>query len=272
MFAEERSNLIKKLVRQRRRLTFSELQQLVNVSPATLRRDLAELEQTGDVIRVHGGVLDAGYVRTEVSFDERMVLNRASKQAIAELAAALVSSGSTVLIDAGTTCLEVGKALLGRKDIRLITHSATLLNAAFQAEAPVLCIGGELRKVSGALIGGNALNALHLIHADIAFLGATGLDLREGCSTTEISEAEMKKTMLSRATRRVLLADHTKWGKPSAIHFAAWPAFTDWITDQLPGPEENKFLLAKGIKIHTPGSASFHHSGITPTSRITSSL
>src|SRR5215469_16389638 len=143
MFAQERSNLIKKLVRQHRRMTFSALQQLVNVSPATLRRDLTELESAGDVIRVHGGVLDAGYVRTEVSFDERMVLNRAPKRAIAEIAATLVVPGSTVLIDAGTTCLGAGKALLGRKDIRLITHSATLLTAAFQAEASVLCIGGE---------------------------------------------------------------------------------------------------------------------------------
>ena len=262
MFAEERSNLIRKLVRQQRRMTFSELQQLVKVSPATLRRDLAELELAGDVIRVHGGVLDSGYARTEVSFDERMILNRVAKKAIAEAAAALVSPGSTVLVDAGTTCLELGKALLGRKDIRLITHSATLLTAAFQAEAPVLCIGGELRKVSGALIGGNALNALNLIHVDIAFIGATGLDLREGCSTTEISEAEMKKAMLSRATRRVLLADHTKWGKPSAIRFAGWNEFTDWITDQLPGPEENKFLSAKGVRIYPSKPAPFHHSAL----------
>lgn len=254
MFAQERSNTIKQIVRKHRRMTFAELQQLVNVSPATLRRDLAELELSGDVIRVHGGVLDACYLRTEVSFDERAVLNSAAKKNIAATAALLVPSGSTVLVDAGTTCLELGKTLLGRNDIRLITHSATLLSAAFQAEAPVLCLGGELRKVSGALIGGNALNVLNLIHADIAFIGASGMDPLEGCSTTELSEAEIKKSMISRATRKVLLADHTKWQNPSAIQFAGWNNFTDWITDELPDPEQTRQLCTRGLKIHKAGS------------------
>src|SRR5882757_6472670 len=160
MFAQERSNIIKKIVRKHRRMTFAELQQLVKVSPATLRRDLAELELAGDVIRVHGGVLDPCYVRTEVSFDERVVLNSSAKRAIAAAAALLVPSGATVLVDAGTTCLELGKILLGRKDVKLITNSVALMTAAFQGEAAVLCIGGELRKVSGALIGGAALSAL----------------------------------------------------------------------------------------------------------------
>jgi DeoR/GlpR family transcriptional regulator of sugar metabolism len=250
MFAHERSNIIKKIVRKHRRMTFAELQQLVKVSPATLRRDLAELELAGDVIRVHGGVLDPGYVRTEVSFDERVVLNSSAKKAIAAAAALLVPSGATVLVDAGTTCLELGKALLGRKDVKLITHSVALVSAAFYGEASVLCIGGELRKVSGALIGGAALSTLNLIHADIAFVGASGLHPAEGCSTTELFEAEMKKNMLSRATRKILLADHTKWKKPSTLHFANWDGFTDWITDEMPESEQTKQFCASGLKIH----------------------
>lgn len=250
MFAQERVNSIKQIVRKHRRMTFAELQQLINVSPATLRRDLTELELAGDIIRVHGGVLDPSYLRTEVSFDERAVLSGPAKKAIAAAAALLVPSGSTVLIDAGTTCLELGRALLSRKDIKLITHSVALIMAASQGEAPVICIGGELRKVSGALIGGAALNALSLIHADLAFVGASGLDPAEGCSTTELFEAEIKKTMMSRATRRILLADFTKWKKPSAIRFAKWDSFTDWITDSLPEPEQARQLHISGLKIH----------------------
>lgn len=250
MFAQERSNAIKKIVRKHRRMTFAELQQLVNVSPATLRRDLAELELAGDVIRVHGGVLDPCYVRTEVSFDERVVLNSSAKRAIAAAAALLVPSGATVLVDAGTTCLELGKALMGRKDVKLITHSVALVTAAFQGEATLLCIGGELRKVSGALIGGGSLRALDLIHADVAFIGASGLDPAQGCSTTELFEAEMKKQMLARSARKVLLADQTKWKKPSTVHFARWDDFSDWITDEIPEPEAAARLSASGLKIH----------------------
>jgi DeoR family transcriptional regulator, fructose operon transcriptional repressor len=250
MFTPERHNAIKRIVRKHRRMHFVELQRLVKVSPATLRRDLTELEQNGDIIRVHGGVLDPSYVRAEISFDERAVRNRAAKTAIAAAAARLVPAGATVLVDAGTTCLEVGKSLLARKDVRLITHSVALVQGAIQGEANVLCVGGELRKVSGALTGGAALGALNLIHADIAFIGASGLDLERGCFTTELTEAEMKKALLARANRRILLADHTKWQNPSTIHFAGWKDFTNWITDTLPEPKVAKQLRALGLKLH----------------------
>src|ERR1700728_1753090 len=114
MFAQERLNTIKRIVRKSRRMTFAELQRHIKVSPATLRRALSELEQSGDVIRVHGGILDPAYVRSEVSFDERLVRNRSARSRIAA-AAQLVPSGATVLVDAGSPCLEAGKALLGRR-------------------------------------------------------------------------------------------------------------------------------------------------------------
>src|ERR1700722_2450807 len=163
MFAQERHHTIREIVRKHRRMNFADLQRLLKVSPATLRRDLTELEQAREIIRVHGGVLDPGYARSEISFDERLLRNNAAKKAIAAAAARLVAPGTSVFIDAGSTCLEAGKALLGRKDVRLITHSVALLEAAYHGEAAIICLGGELRKVSGALTGGSALGALNSI-------------------------------------------------------------------------------------------------------------
>jgi DeoR/GlpR family transcriptional regulator of sugar metabolism len=250
MFAQERLNTIKRCVRKFRRMTFAELQKHIDVSPATLRRDLGELEQSGDVIRVHGGILDPTYVRSEVSFDERLVRNRAAKAAIAAAASRLVPAGATVLVDAGSTCLEAGKALLGRRDVRLITHSVALLEAGFRGEAAVLCLGGELRKVSGALTGSAALGALQAIHADVAFIGASGLDPERGCFTTDLSETEMKQALLARATRKILLADLTKWGQTSTVRFAEWKAVDEWIVDKLPPKAELKAVREAGVKIH----------------------
>ena len=231
-------------------MSFAELQEHIKVSPATLRRDLAELEQSGDLIRVHGGILDPTYARAEVSFDERLVRNRSAKSAIATAASRLVPAGATVLVDAGSTCLETGKALLGRKDVRIITHSVALLEAAFRGEASVICLGGELRKVSGALTGGAALGALESIHADIAFIGASGIDPEWGCATTELSEAEMKRAILLRATRKILLADVSKWGQPSTIRFAEWKSFDEWVVDSAPPRAEMKRVKECGIKVH----------------------
>jgi DeoR family fructose operon transcriptional repressor len=255
MFAQERLKVISKVVREKRRMTFAELQAVIPASPATIRRDLAELEDSGELIRVHGGVMDTRYVRSEITFDERMLRNVPAKRAIASLAATLIPSGASVLIDAGTTCLEAGKALFGRKDVRIITHSVTLVEAARQGEAELLCVGGELRKISGALTGGQALGILATVRADIAFVGASGLDAEEGCSNTQLFEAEMTKAILSRAKRKILLADSTKWERPSIIRFAEWSEIDDWITDKPRTAKETRKLKSLGLNLHVARAA-----------------
>jgi len=249
MFAQERHNAIKKIVRAKRRLGFADLQALIKVSPATLRRDLADLEKSGEIIRVHGGVLDPGYMRSEISFHEKLLRNSPAKKAIAAKVASLIPSGASVYVDAGSTCLEAGKVLLGRKEIRVITHSAALTAAALPGQAEFLCIGGELRRVSGALTGSRALGALSVIRADFALLGASGMNL-EGCSTTETSEAEMKRTIMERCQRNILLADSSKWPEPSTINFAGWTDFDDWVTDKNIPAKDGKTLRSLGLAIH----------------------
>lgn len=249
MFVQERHNAIRKIVREHRRLSFAQLQEKVNVSPATLRRDLTDLEKNGEILRVHGGVLDPAYVRAEISFDERLLRRNAAKKAIATEASSLIPPGSSVFIDAGSTCLEAGKALLGRKDVRIITHSVALMAISLHGQAGFLCIGGELRRVSGALVGGASLKALSHIHADFAFIGASGVDAK-GCSTTELSEAEIKRAILGCCKTKILLADVSKWQKPSTIHFADWRDLDTWVIDKKLPPRESKAIRSLGIELH----------------------
>ena len=247
MFAQERHNSIRKIVREKQRLSFAELQNLFRVSPATLRRDLSELERAGDLIRVHGGVLDPLYARTEISFDERQQRLNAEKKFIAAKANELIPAVSSVFVDAGSTCLEAGKLLMRRADIRLITHSVALVAACSHAEASVICIGGELRKVSGALVGGTAINTFANLQFDFALIGATGLN-SEGCWTTEFTETEIKKNIITRAKRRLVLADHTKWQAPSTVLFSRWDDINDWLIDKL--PVDSQIALPSTVAIH----------------------
>ncbi len=247
MFAQERHNSIRKIVREKQRLSFAELQNLFRVSPATLRRDLSELERAGDLIRVHGGVLDPLYARAEISFDERQQRQHAEKKFIAAKANELIPAGSNVFVDAGSTCLEAGKLLMRRADIRLITHSIALVAACSHAEANIICIGGELRKVSGALIGGTAVNAFANLQFDFALVGATGLN-SEGSWTTELTETEIKKNIIARAKRRIILADQSKWQAPCTVLFSTWDHINDWVVDRLP---TNPFpVIPKSVAIH----------------------
>lgn len=252
MFAEERHAAICQMVRRHRRMNFADLQKALAVSPATLRRDLTELEKAGGIIRVHGGVLDPAHLRSEVSFHERVLRHHAAKTAIAARASALIPPGASVFVDAGSTCLEAGKVLVRRKDVRLITHSVALIAEAMQGEAEVICPGGQLRRVSGALVGGSALGTLASMRADFALLGASGLD-EEGCSTTELTEAELKKALLARARRKVLLADFSKWGQPSVVRYAGWEDFDDWIGDKALPATEMRRMKKAGVGFHPAG-------------------
>jgi len=247
MFAQERRNSIRKVVRKRQRLSFAELQKLFSISPATLRRDLSELENSGDLIRVHGGVLDPLYARDEISFDERQQRQKVEKQSIASIANDLIPGGSSVFVDAGSTCLEAGKLLMRRADIRLITHSIALVASCSHAEASIICIGGELRKVSGALVGGAALNAFANLQFDFALIGATGLNA-EGCWTTEFTETEIKKSIITRARRSIMLADQSKWQAPGTVLFSAWENINDWVVNQL--PTDAAQTIPKSVRVH----------------------
>jgi DeoR/GlpR family transcriptional regulator of sugar metabolism len=249
MFAQERHNSIRKIVREKQRLSFAELQNLFRVSPATLRRDLSELERAGDLIRVHGGVLDPLYARAEISFDERQQRHNTEKKSIATKVSELIPAGSSVYVDAGSTCLEAGKLLMRRADIRLITHSVALVACCSHAEASVICIGGELRKVSGALVGGSAINAFTNLQFDFALIGATGLN-PEGCWTTEFTETEIKKTIITRARRSIMLADQSKWQAPGTVLFSAWENINDWVVDQL--PKDAAQSIPKSARVHHP--------------------
>jgi DeoR/GlpR family transcriptional regulator of sugar metabolism len=208
---------------------------------------LSELEQSGDLIRVHGGVLDPLYARTEISFDERQQRFNAEKKSIATKVNELIPAGSSVFVDAGSTCLEAGKLLMRRADIRLITHSVALVAACSHAEAGIICIGGELRKVSGALVGGPALNAFANLKFDFALIGATGLN-PEGCWTTEFTETEIKKSIIARAKSRIILADQSKWQAPGTVRFSRWDDINHWVVDRLPADALN--ALPNSVAIH----------------------
>jgi len=263
MFAHSRHQSIVEYVRHHQKASVHELETALAVSPATLRRDLAELEASGDVIRTRGGVAHPSLFRGESSFSQRGRLHPAAKRALAETAARLVPAGATVFLDAGSTCFEVGRRLLPRPDVTLITHSLPLALAAIAGGARVICLGGEVRAVSGAAVGAFALTWLENLHADWAFVGASGLHPEEGPSTTEIAEAGMKAALMRRSAHTVLVADSTKWIRPAAVRFARWDDLRHFVTDGFAdaGPASHLTLLrehAPHLRIHVPAPETGH--------------
>ena len=250
MLAAERHERITALLSEHGRMTVQDLQARLAASAATIRRDLAELEHAGLLVRAHGGAMRPPHAGGEATFARKARTAVTEKRAIAALAADLVPPHSTVFVDSGSTTLEAGRRLLARPDLTLFTNSLPLLNVRTAGQARLIAIGGELREISCALVGGLALDWLQHLRFDCALIGASGLDAHEGASTTELTEAQVKRTLLSRAQRVLLLADAGKWGHPAPITFSAWNGFHDWITDFQPAPKEAARLRALGVTLH----------------------
>lgn len=229
---QDRLHAIRRVLRRRPRLSLPGLQRELGVSRSTLRRALLELEHPGEVVRVRGGVVNADRYRGELSFDRRRARRVEQKRAIARRAVELVPSNASVYLDAGTTCLEVGRLLLGRTDLRLFTHSLRLMTETPAATplASIVCVGGEYRRVSEALVGGLVASWLEQLRFDVAFIAASGVG-PEGCSTTELSEMLVKQQVLRRAHHRILVADSEKWAHPAAVRFDDWRLIDDWVCD-----------------------------------------
>lgn len=234
MFAQERRNAILSLVQKHKSIDVDSLRKILAISSATLRRDLAYLDRTDNIVRVHGGVLHPSAVTGEPSFPQKASLSVKAKQKIAERVAATIPEGATVYIDSGTTCLEAGRLLRSRADLTIITNSLPLIAGHEQFRAKLLVLGGERRGVSGALVGDLALASTGRLRADVSLIGASGLHPLDGAGTTELLETAIKRDWISRGTRRCLLADASKWHQNTAVCFAKWSEFNEFYTDSAP--------------------------------------
>ncbi len=222
----------------------------MRVSRSTLRRDLLELEERGHIVRVHGGVVHRDFLNGEPTFDRRGKQAVEAKRAIGAKAAERIGENTSVYVDAGTTCIEVGRHAMPRADIKLFTHSLRLASdaASANAAASVVLVGGEVRNLSHALVGGLSLEWLKQLRFDIAFIAASGVDA-EGLSTTELSEAAVKQAIIERSKQVVLVADSTKWDRPAAVRFADWKRINTWVVDPALSKSAGEIVGQAGVEI-----------------------
>jgi DeoR/GlpR family transcriptional regulator of sugar metabolism len=135
--------------------------------------------------------------------------------------------------------------------LRIFTNSVPLLALAGESRATLSAVGGEVRPMSLAMTGALAQGWLENLRFDAAVVGASGLDASAGASTTEVAEAAVKTEVLRRSRRRILVAHGEKWGRPSALRFAPWGAFTDFVTDRALSRDDRARLSAARVSLHT---------------------
>ena len=247
--APERHERLREIIRQNGVARVDLLCEQLQVSPATVRRDLEELEAQGKIRRVHGGAvyLENGKP-VEPLFDDKAVLAAEQKMRIAAKAASLVESGDTIYLDGGSTILELARRLTDRSDITVVTNS---LRAALELSGrgpDLVLVGGNLRRRSQTLVGSMTRHTLEHVHVDKAFMGTIGISAAEGMTTTADEEAFTKELVMRHAAKVILLADSTKAGKVSFAQAGKLSDVDLLITDEAFNPELLEKLKGAGIE------------------------
>ncbi len=218
--------------------TVDELVKIIDVSPATIRRDLIDLEKQGAVRRTHGGVTLNEFVAKQLTVQEKNVLFTAEKERIAKQAADLVEADNTIMLDAGTTTMEIAKNIT-HLPLRVITPDlqiALFLSKFKQIQVSVL--GGEIDNASQSCIGEHARSLLNSIYTDIAFVSCNFWSHKHGVSTPTEAKKVLKCDMIRCANRSILVADSGKFGNFSLFKVADLDVFSDIYTDSGIPPEE----------------------------------
>ena len=221
MKSADRRRLVVDLLREDGQVAVADLAAATGASEMTVRRDLDQLAARGILRRVHGGAVPAAPSGVEPPFDTRLTESAPAKRAIAAAAAGLVRDGETVVLDSGTTALEVARRLRGRPVtvLPLSLHAAREL--ADDPEIRLLLPGGEPRPGEQALVGPLTLASLRALRFDVALLSPCAFSLEAGLTAFDLDDAEVKRQALAVSARSVVLADSAKWGKAALAHVCA---------------------------------------------------
>jgi DeoR family fructose operon transcriptional repressor len=250
LFAEERKMKILELLNENSKIIVPELCEYFGVSPATIRNDLRELENSGLLKRTHGGAIKNLQTRYELDTIQKQIKNLPEKQAIAKRAVELVEDGDTIAIDTGTTTLEFAKLLSSRKGITVVVNDIKIASyLEYNTDANIILIGGMIRRHYNCTVGHMAINALKGLNVDKAFMATNGLSIKRGLTTPDMSQAEVKRAMMDIASEIIVLCDSSKIENMAFVQFAPIDRVDRLITDdKIDDRDLNEFKML-GIEV-----------------------
>ena len=248
MLTDERRALILDRLRSQGRVLAADLTAELDVSSDTIRRDLRELDDAGLLRRVHGGALPRH--GDAAPFEARARRAPEAKASIARRAAECVRDGQLVVLDGGTTTLEVARTLRDDLRARVITTSPPIaLELADHPGLEVTVVGGTLRPNSLVTVGAAPVEAFRLIRPDVVFLGVCGLHPEIGVTTSDLEERDVKAAMIEGAAGVIALADHDKLGTAMSAVVAPLSAVTCLVTDAEADDEALAPYRSLGIEV-----------------------
>ncbi|MEV4971022.1 DeoR/GlpR family DNA-binding transcription regulator [Streptomyces scopuliridis] len=251
MASTERLRRITDAVREAGQLSVAELAELTGASEMTIRRDLEALGAQGVLERYRGGARSLLLRGEEPPFALRAREETETKRRIGAAVAGLIADGESVLIDSGTTCLEVARALEHRRltVMPLSLHAANALTSAPQLK--LLLPGGEPRPGELALTGPLTEASLAALRFDTAVIGCCGLNSRDGLTAYDLADAAVKRAAIASARRVIAVAEAAKFSRTALAFVAPVSALDAVVTDEGAPEEETGAMAAAGVVVQT---------------------
>ncbi len=249
MLAETRRRILLDLLARQGFATLDELVKALGVSESTVRRDLETLDLTGSVKRTHGGAVYAGEVRSMPALEDRASTATAEKAMIGRATAALIEDGESILLDGGTTTLEVARALTGRS-LQVVTNSlpiAQLLSP--NKSVDLILIGGYVYPRTGVALGPLASATMQGLRVRKAILGAGGI-VAEGIYNSNMLLVETERQMMTCGQEVIIVADHGKFGKLALARLCGLDEVQRVVSDSGLADEYRSILETAGVQLH----------------------
>ncbi|MGW0516677.1 DeoR/GlpR family DNA-binding transcription regulator [Crossiella sp. NPDC003009] len=245
MDAEQRRRWLVAAARAEGRVEVTAAAAVLDTAPETIRRDLALLEKHGLLHRVHGGARPVERAGYEIELATREHRRLAEKQRIARAALDQLGDAESVYLDEGSTGRALADAFPADRRCTVVTSALPTATAlATGTAATVLVLGGRLRGNTLATVDHWATRMLADLVLDVVFLGANGISREHGLTTPDPAVAAIKSKALARAGRKILIADHTKFGVNSFCRFADVADFDVIVTDTgLPAAQARRYSL-----------------------------
>lgn len=248
MLTSQRKNLILERLKRDGQIIAKNLSAELELSEDTIRRDLRELAAEGLLQRVHGGALPASSAVAD--FATRQTIAPSAKSAIGQVAARMIERGSIVIVDGGTTAVQMVRALPQQLEATIVTHSPSIAVELFNhPNIEVILIGGRLFKHSVVAIGAVTLEGYAQIRADLCFVGVTGLHPGIGLTTGDFEEAHVKRAMIASAAEVTVMASSEKLLAASSYVIAPIGEVGTIITEQAASSASTDPFERLGISI-----------------------
>ncbi len=250
MDSRSRREATLELLQEKGELSVVELSERTGASAMTIRRDLQLLEQEGVLRRVHGGAISVASRGDLPPYSVREKRDLDAKQRIGETAASMIRERETVILDVGTTTLEVARALRGRRNLTVITSSLHVANVLAKERGIRLMItGGTVTPGDLSLIGDLAEDAFARLRFDTLVMGVAGVDAEVGCTEFSTDDARVKRAALATVRRCIVVADSSKLGVVTFARICPLDSVSVVITDARAQPEQVAALESSHVEV-----------------------